>query len=63
MGKNYTEEWKRLFRQHCRNWDAYDKQRYVNIPNDPEDVTEDELQSCKELVAEIKEKASRKEGP
>ena len=51
--KNYTEDWKRLFRDNCLDWDPHLQQRYINICNDPTAVDKEEFDSCKELVQEI----------
>ena len=51
--ENFTLEWRKLFEENCMNWDARNIQRFHNIPNDPDDVTEDELEACKELIYEV----------
>lgn len=58
MASHLTEEWKRLFKENCLDWDPMNQQRYLNIPNDREDVDAEELDSCKELIADINSKKS-----
>jgi hypothetical protein len=53
MPDDLTAQWKRLFQKNCAHWDARDRGRYVNIPNDPEDIDAEELQACRELIEEI----------
>jgi hypothetical protein len=53
MSDNYTATWKRLFQRNCSHWTPRDRLRYVNIPNDPEDVDAEELEASKELIREI----------
>lgn len=56
MSTNYTEQWQKLFETECSSWDPRDQQRFLNIPNDQTEVDAEELEACKELVAEIKSK-------
>ena len=49
-----TTKWKKLFHiNNCGDWDPRHVQRYLNIPNDPEEIDEEEYESAKELIAEI----------
>ncbi len=53
MAEDLTAIWKRLYQKNCTQWSIVDKNRYARIPNDPEDVDAEELQSCRELIEEI----------
>lgn len=53
MNETRTQTWKRWFRENCASWDDRDKLRYLNIPNDRDDIDEEELAAAKELIEEI----------
>jgi hypothetical protein len=48
-----TQRWKRLFNKNCAHWPDDQKIRYLNIPNDREDIDEVELESAIELITQI----------
>ena len=56
MADERTLRWKRLFQKNCAHWDASQKLRYFNIPNDPEEIDEEELKAARELIEEINKK-------
>lgn len=62
MAQNFTEAWKKLFKESCQGWDPRDIQRFLNIPNDPEEVDAEEYAACKELVAEVRARKAKKAG-
>ena len=56
MADNHSATWRKLYQKNCTHWDDAQKRRYLNIPNDPDEVDEEELQSCRELIQEINKK-------
>lgn len=48
-----TKKYKQLYHQHCLEWPDRERRRYLNIPNDVEDVDEEELTSAEELIEEV----------
>lgn len=53
MAADHTQLWKKLYQLNCKHWDDAQKRRYLNIPNDPEEIDEIELESARELIQEI----------
>lgn len=56
MSEQNSQIWKRLFHKNCKEWSPKDQGRYLNVPNDPDDVDDEELQSCRDLIREINRK-------
>ncbi len=53
MEETRTQIWRRLFRKNCTQWEDSDKRRYLSIPNDQDDIDEEELLAARELILEI----------
>lgn len=51
-----TATWRKLFAKNCGHWSDRDKLRYLSVPNDRDDIDAEELESCRELIAEINKK-------
>lgn len=59
MSETRTQIWRRWFKENCSHWDDGDKVRYLNIPNDRDDIDDIELEAAKELITEINGKGPR----
>ena len=53
MADERTERWKKLFKKNCMHWSDDQKLRYLNIPNDREEIDEIELESSIDLITQI----------
>ncbi len=53
MASELTRKWRELFKKNCTTWDDREKLRYLNIPNDPDDIDDDELNAARELILEV----------
>lgn len=53
MSEENTKVWRELYQKHAAQWDDRNRIRYLNIPNDQEDIDDDELAAARELVDEL----------
>lgn len=53
MSDANTALWRLLYQKNCTEWTPGNKLRYASIPNDQQDIDDDELQSSRELIEEI----------
>lgn len=53
MSEDLTKKWRELFKKNCSHWPDDQKLRFLNIPNDRDDIDEVEWESSVELVTEI----------
>ena len=56
MSDERTKLWRKLFEKNCAHWDDRERLRFLNIPNDPEEIDEEELQAARDLIREINKK-------
>lgn len=53
MSDERTLRYRQLFKKYCAQWPDDQKLRYLNIPNDRDEIDETELESAIELITEI----------